>query len=144
MITLGDNISRVIFRGELNGVGKTCCWLVSDLLEKLLFQEFCFDNPYLLRLHLFIKTFAVKSDRVGRAVIDRIMEWFIDWDNTASYIWVVNYFKQYILDNDLGDTIYVFGNKHRVEKTWSVKRNNMVKASGITNVAVVALKEDSQ
>ena len=93
---------------------------------------------------MFIKTFAVKSDRVGRAIIDRIMVWFIDWDNTASYIWVVNYFKQYILDYDLGETIYVFDNKHRVEKTWSVKRNSKVKASGITNVAVVVLKEDSQ
>ena len=53
-------------------------------------------------------------------------------------------FQTIHLDNDLGDTIYVFDNKHRVEKTWSVKRNNKVKASGITNVAVVALKEDSQ
>ena len=43
-----------------------------------------------------------------------------------------------------GDTLYVFDNEQRVGKTWSVKPNNKVKASVITNVAAVTLNEDLQ
>ena len=99
--TLGDNITRVIFGRELNGVGKTGRWLVSDMLEKLLFEEFAFDHPYLLRLHLFIKTLAAENKSVRRAVIDKLMEWRRDPDNIANHVWLVNHFKQYISDNDI-------------------------------------------
>ena len=62
---MGDNIAKVIFRRELNRVGKTVHRLVSEMLEKLFFEEeFVFDHPYLLRLHLFIKTLAAKNERV--------------------------------------------------------------------------------
>ena len=99
--TLGDNITRVIFGRELNGVGKTGRWLVSDMLEKLLFEEFAFDHPYLLRLHLIIKTLAAENKSVRRAVIDKLMEWRRDPDNIANHVWLVNHFKQYISDNDI-------------------------------------------
>ena len=98
---MGDNITRVIIRRELNGVGKPDYWLVCDLLEELLYEEFIFDHPYLPQLHLYIKALAVKNLCVRKAVIDRIMEWRRDPDNIASHVFLVNYFKQYISDSDL-------------------------------------------
>ena len=98
---MGDNITWSIFRRELNGVGKIDSWLVANMLEQLYCEEFMFDHPYLLRLHMFIKSLTAKNETVRRVVIERIIKWRSDPDNVASHVFLVQYFKQYLSESDL-------------------------------------------
>lgn len=76
-------------------------------LEHLMLHEWCFDHPYLTRLHLLLNQLVLKYKSVAEAVVEKADQWktlkkYEDADNIVvdSEVFLVNEIANLVSDDE--------------------------------------------